>query len=304
MTILQCRAKIRQWRAAKRHARISDAGKQSRTTLRTKSPIRLSLIKAKMIQVRESDPSDQTRRASKEKQKHSRKQAAEARRRRAEKANGRHAEPEPPKEKGRLVASGFYEIDKILDKRVNDKGVEEFLVRWKDCPESDDTWEPSDNLCDTAFADAERLFEEEKVKRELKLRESEKLLGLNEPVETMHCVKAEKPNEVNTPKTIEETQVPCDPRSDDEELPWKWNDEEQVVFREVVRIDVSDSDASRRVTEAREDGKPVVLVGHRVGPISQFDGLSRMRRRKQRNRRLRKWKTALPHCWTYHSRTF
>jgi hypothetical protein len=31
----------------------------------------------------------------------------------------------------------------------------------------------------------------------------------------------------------------------------------------VIRIDVNDSDASRQVTDAREDGKPVILVGHK-----------------------------------------
>jgi hypothetical protein len=204
-------------------------------------------------------------RASKEKRKHSRKQAAEARKRRAEKANGRHTRPsKSPKEKGQLVINGFYEIETILDKRVNDKGIEEFLIRWKGCPESDNTWEPSDNLCDTAFVDAERLFEEEKAKRESKVKESEKLSGLNDgPVETMRSVKAENQNEAKIPETTK-TLPPCEPIDPgDKELHWKWNDEEQVVFREVIRIDVNDSDASSQVTEAREDGKPVILVGHK-----------------------------------------
>jgi hypothetical protein len=98
-------------------------------------------------------------------------------------------------------------------------------------------------LCDNAFADAERLFEEEKAKRELKVKESKKLSGLNDGlVETIHSVKAENQNEVKTMKTV----LPCKPIDPgDKELPWKWNDEEQIVFCEVICIDVNDSDASR-----------------------------------------------------------
>lgn len=49
----------------------------------------------------------------------------------------------------------------------------------------------------------------------------------------------------------------------DKELPWAWNDDEQVVFRSVDRINVNDNDAGERVTEARMNGTPVVLVGHK-----------------------------------------
>ena len=194
---LLCRAKVRRLRRARA---ISDVGQQSITTTQTESPIRLPLIEAKSLSGTGKRLKKTETRASREKRKHSRKQAAEARKRRAEKANGRHTGPsKSPKEKGRLVINGFYEIETILDKRVNDKGIEEFLIRWKGCPESDNTWEPNHNLCDTAFADAERLFEEEKAKRESKVKESEKLSGLNDgPVETMHSVKAENQNEVKT----------------------------------------------------------------------------------------------------------
>lgn len=46
------------------------------------------------------------------------------------------------------------------------------------------------------------------------------------------------------------------------ETDWQWTDEEQVVFRPVARINVHDTDAAERVTEARRNGVPVCLVGH------------------------------------------
>jgi hypothetical protein len=43
---------------------------------------------------------------------------------------------------------------------------------------------------------------------------------------------------------------------------WKWSDADQVIFREVERIDVNDPNAAKVVTQARIIGTPVVLVGH------------------------------------------
>jgi hypothetical protein len=48
-----------------------------------------------------------------------------------------------------LVDDEHYEIEKILDKRVRN-GVTECLIRWKGYTEEYDTWEPEQNLCDTA----------------------------------------------------------------------------------------------------------------------------------------------------------
>ena len=43
---------------------------------------------------------------------------------------------------------------------------------------------------------------------------------------------------------------------------WKWSDADQVIFREVERINVNDPNAAKAVTQARIIGTPVVLVGH------------------------------------------
>ena len=43
------------------------------------------------------------------------------------------------------IAEDTYEVDRIIDKRVN-KGLTEYLIRWKGYSSSDDTWEPTENL--------------------------------------------------------------------------------------------------------------------------------------------------------------
>lgn len=206
-------------------------------------------------------------RASREKKEHTRRQAAEVRRRRAERTKNRHAKPQDDaQERGRLVDNEdgkWYETDAILDRKV-ENGQVKYLVRWKDCPDSDNSWEVRRDLCDSLYPDADRL-DQEALERASKFKEREKLLGLGESIQT-EKVKGEELNEVDISEPDEGTKAPCEPIPSvpgDEELPWHWNDEEQVVYREVVRIDVNDSDAGDRVTEARENGTPLVLIGHK-----------------------------------------
>lgn len=40
----------------------------------------------------------------------------------------------------------FYEVEKIIDKRTNALGLTEYLVKWKDYPSSQNTWEPRKTL--------------------------------------------------------------------------------------------------------------------------------------------------------------
>lgn len=39
-----------------------------------------------------------------------------------------------------------WEVEKIIDVRYNDDGTKNFLIRWKGCDPSQDTWEPEDNV--------------------------------------------------------------------------------------------------------------------------------------------------------------
>ena len=40
----------------------------------------------------------------------------------------------------------YYEVEKIVDKRTNVYGLVEYLVKWKNYPPSENTWEPKKNL--------------------------------------------------------------------------------------------------------------------------------------------------------------
>lgn len=43
----------------------------------------------------------------------------------------------------------FWEVAAVIGRRIY-RGRVEYHIRWKDCPEEDNTWEPAANLCDTA----------------------------------------------------------------------------------------------------------------------------------------------------------
>mmetsp|Transcript_41117 Transcript_41117/g.57835 ORF Transcript_41117/g.57835 Transcript_41117/m.57835 type:complete len:167 (+) Transcript_41117:53-553(+) len=48
----------------------------------------------------------------------------------------------------------YWEIDRIVGKRSTGEGEWEYQIRWKGCSPSKDTWEPEENLSDTALNDA------------------------------------------------------------------------------------------------------------------------------------------------------
>lgn len=48
----------------------------------------------------------------------------------------------------------FWEIESIVGRRVVKRNQIQYLVRWKGCTPDDDTWEPAENLCDSAYQEA------------------------------------------------------------------------------------------------------------------------------------------------------
>jgi len=130
----------------------------------------------------------------------------------------------------------FFEVESVINKRVRD-GLVEYLIKWKGCPLSQSSWEPCANLCDSAMEEA-RKFEAEKKKKTSK--------KTPQPV-------------VSLPGNTRKLDPPPPPLEDGR---WRWTDEEQLKYQEVERIDVNNSDSRQRITEARLNGTPVVLVGH------------------------------------------
>lgn len=61
------------------------------------------------------------------------------------------------------AAPDEYIVEKIIDSRINEKGVKEYLLKWIGYEEKDNTWEPEENLDCPGLIEA---FEKEKAKRE------------------------------------------------------------------------------------------------------------------------------------------
>lgn len=72
--------------------------------------------------------------------------------------------PEPPQiVPVEQAAPDEYIVEKIIDSRINEKGIKEYLLKWIGYEEKDNTWEPEENLDCPGLIDA---FEKEKAKRE------------------------------------------------------------------------------------------------------------------------------------------
>jgi len=140
------------------------------------------------------------------------------------------------------------------------------LIKWKGCLLSQSSWEPCDNLCDSAMKEA-RNFEGKKKKK----KSSKKSCTINVP-KSNHNLDNEDLTEITiTGQTrslsnskrkafTEAKYASCLPPLEDDI--WRWTDEEQLKYQEVERINVNNSDSRKRITEARLNGTPVVLVGH------------------------------------------
>ena len=191
----------------------------------------------------------------------------------------------------------FFEVETVLERRVKNDEVE-YLVKWKGCPKSQSTWEPSDNLCDSALVEArefdrvwkdrnsaickDMLLTSEGLAENLQQcmddgsqmtesvvlgfqteieaqQEGDAVLGCQTELEAQQEDDALALDKKPAASKIKIPPLPPPPLEDGR---WRWTDDEQINFREPERINVNDSDAKQRVTDARLNGTPIVLVGH------------------------------------------
>lgn len=196
----------------------------------------------------------------------------------------------------------FWEMEKVVGRRVQ-RGRVEYLIRWKGCPEDQNTWEPASNLCDTAMSDALKYWREEKAKMKKREEDERRLFGGGddraedaEPIaendgdakmreasaaeaaaaSPAGIADATSPTglaDASPPEPMDTEEVEENEEEDPSTLVapheldaldarWEWTDAEQVKFQDVERINVNDPNARKIVTEARVNGKPLVLVGH------------------------------------------
>jgi hypothetical protein len=164
----------------------------------------------------------------------------------------------------------YWEVEYVVARRKR-TGKEEYLVHWKGCPDSQNSWEPADNLCDSLIEEAQTL----------NLRQQEKKLGIDDDQNPriqneIDCAPTPQVDRGNRSPVKEywdaESKVPQRPEahtvdkphiSDKWEDHWDWSDEGQIHYMQVERIDVDDPTAHGRVKEARQSGKPICLVGHK-----------------------------------------
>ena len=61
---------------------------------------------------------------------------------------GRTRPPPPPV---RIEGEIEYEVEAVLNSKIDKRnGVLQYLIRWKGCPDTDNTWEPASNVKNAA----------------------------------------------------------------------------------------------------------------------------------------------------------
>ena len=86
-----------------------------------------------------------------------------------------------------------YVVEKVLDKRKNEKGQTQYLLKWEGFPEEESTWERSSNL------NCSKLIEEFEATRKEKEISEEKDIGKENSAPKK--AKVTKRNKVDTEKT-------------------------------------------------------------------------------------------------------
>lgn len=69
---------------------------------------------------------------------------------------------EPEDDKQSELSDGLYDVETILDKRQSQEGLVEYYVKWKNYPNSSNTWEPAENIFSE---DLIRDFESKRAKK-------------------------------------------------------------------------------------------------------------------------------------------
>ena len=112
--------------------------------------------------------------------------------------------------------------------------------------------------------DEKKLFGEPEVETTTNNKDDKKELGDLLMVDTNDIIVIDQPTNtaVNNVASTANTEVvePDVPIVDDNY--WKWSDKDQVIFKDIERVNVHDPNAAKIVTEARINGTPLVLVGH------------------------------------------
>jgi len=160
----------------------------------------------------------------------------------------------------------FWEVESIHGKRKRKVGKchrTEFLVKWVGYDHSDNTWEPGDNLSDTAITEARRWEKEEKARLEGGV-EAEARIGLNTASRgSSPSSAATSVDDIEMPTTPPDKIKPPVTRPHETQFNWNSTADRFLNFRSVDRVDLSTNveEACDLVTAMRQNGIPIVLTG-------------------------------------------
>jgi hypothetical protein len=177
------------------------------------------------------------------------------------------------KEEGlKVVVEDFFEVEDVIGVRRK-RGKREYLIKWKGMPPNDNTWEPSGNLCDSAHRYAVKFIKEEETRRK-RNEEGERMLGIvldhagSKVLDlelTPRAAREEAEKRAKEEGAEKQKAAAASSSSSMVNLDMDLFQDE-VVFQEVERLDVNGVGAKSKVTEARINGTPIVLTGHRGWP--------------------------------------
>ena len=202
--------------------------------------------------------------------------------------NNKKRKDDHQEEKKDEDGDGWFVVEAVRGRRINSETKkEEYLIKWKDFPESQNTWEMYEILNPIVQNEAREWYKEYKAdKKEEKIRalkreEDMKRLGLlggnndsdddddedmsledeNDTITIQRGLATEEDITATTSrrgnKSIAKPNEPCV-----EDTTWTWDDVSQIQYREVRRINVNEPNSRQLVTDARINGTPVVLTGH------------------------------------------
>ena len=180
--------------------------------------------------------------------------------------SGRSSSPKkkpktPNADKGILVVESmngkgskdqYWEVESIVGKRTVKNNMVQYLVRWKGCTAEDDTWEPAENLSDSAYLDA--------INFEKSMEEMGKETTSNEEEEGGEEVKSKPTKKKTAMKSLASTDLGKESIEKEKDMPvhkssQSSSDQAEVQLEQKAPIVVEEEEVRESVAEIEQPAK-------------------------------------------------